>query len=657
MKKIQVEVQKDFLESVTRTSKPIKSIHELIWNGFDADAKKVSVYLKYNTLKALEEIIVEDNGDGFSYKQAEDVFRNLGNSWKKHKDKTSNGRAYHGKAGKGRFKAFALGGSVRWISKYAENGSILCHEITGTKESLGSFDIDGPRKANSPETGTTVTVYDCYKDYTPHFDENAIQELTQEFALYLLKYPELVLDYNGTRINPSELVQNKEERELDVEFEDDIYPAIITIIEWEKPNDRKIILCDEEGFALGEVSAGIHAPGFYFTAFVKCGKFREMIDNNTFDMDNMPFKEKVIELSKASLKDHFRRRTAERARSIVEKWKDEKVYPYTGEPNSIIETSERQVFDIVAMNYSEYSPSFNDNDYKNKKVILSLLKHSLETSPSMVRKLLTNILDLPKEKQEEFADLLEKTSLDAIISASHLVADRLEFIEALKYILFDKDMKKHILERQHLHRILAKESWIFGEEYALICDDENLRTVLLKHSRELKEDDIDIYSPVLRDNGKEGVVDLVLSGTIPQSNKLEHLYIVIELKRPSQPINAEVLHQTESYALAVAQDERFDKTRTKWVFIAISNHLTDDAKERVSQSGRANGIYYESNDRRVVVWAKEWSEIINECSARMSFFQERLQYTATNQEGRNYITKKYQQYLPSEEEETTDFNP
>ena len=42
-----VEVQSDFLEKITR-AKPVQALAELIWNGLDADAGRVSVSFGHN---------------------------------------------------------------------------------------------------------------------------------------------------------------------------------------------------------------------------------------------------------------------------------------------------------------------------------------------------------------------------------------------------------------------------------------------------------------------------------------------------------------------------------------------------------------------------------------------------------------------------------
>jgi DNA topoisomerase VI subunit B len=107
-----VEIQPDFLEKQTKAH-PIAAVAELIWNGLDADATAVTVDLEDDHLGGLRRIIVTDNGHGIPHADAPILFRNLGGSWKRHGAHTKlRNRLLHGQEGRGRFKAFALGGVV-----------------------------------------------------------------------------------------------------------------------------------------------------------------------------------------------------------------------------------------------------------------------------------------------------------------------------------------------------------------------------------------------------------------------------------------------------------------------------------------------------------------------------------------------------------------
>jgi hypothetical protein len=200
----------------------------------------------------------------------------------------------------------------------------------------------------------------------------------------------------------------------------------------------------------------------------------------------------LLEAAKEVLRAHFRERAAEKARSVVEEWKQQKIYPFEGEARSPVEHAERQVFDVVALNVNEFLPDFADSGTKSKQFSLRMLKTAIEQSPQEARRIIQEVLDLPKEKQEELAALLERTTLTAIINASKIVADRLEFLAGLDSLIFNPETKGRVKERKHLHRILAENTWIFGEEFHLSVDDQSLNEVLRKHRQLLGDDREDL---------------------------------------------------------------------------------------------------------------------------------------------------------------------
>ena len=65
------------------------------------------------------------------------------------------------------------------------------------------------------------------------------------------------------------------------------------------------------------------------------------------------------------------------------------------------------------------------------------------------------------------------------------------------------------------------------------------------------------------------------------SEDREHL--IVELKRPDVKVDAAVAAQIESYAFAVADDERFRSVPAKWVFWAVSSDIDQVVARKVSQ--------------------------------------------------------------------------
>jgi len=549
MNETEVRAQHDHLDSLAKAT-PLSALTELIWNALDADATKVDVTIKENDIDGIEEILVEDNGVGLPFDEAELAFGNLGGSWKKQASRTKRDkRLLHGKNGKGRFKAFALGSDVAWDVCYADNGALLQYSVRGKRSQLKAFPVDQPSKADHEHTGTTV----CISGITESLgmfaeDGNALDRLGEEFALYLRDYPAVRIYFRGDEVNPSHLQKDFKEYVLsDIEVgKGRKVSAVLQIIEWSVKRERKICLCDEGGFKLHEVEAALR-PGseFQFTAYLRSKFISELRDQDRLELEELDTGLKtLVDSARDKIRGHFREKKSHAAADLLQEWKDEGIYPFQGETVDPVETARRQVSDICALNVHEFLDDFRKAETKSRKFTLRILREALEDNPVALQRIFNEILDLPKDKQAEFADLLDRTSLAAIIESSKLVTDRLAFLKGLEELLFNKESKKELEERSQLHKILNEETWICGEEYHLTASDETLTTVLRKQILKLRPKEK--LDEVVRDDGKKAVIDLLLAREVPQNHKNRREFLVVELKRPSQKVDLEVKAQIES---------------------------------------------------------------------------------------------------------------
>jgi hypothetical protein len=178
------------------------------------------------------------------------------------------------------------------------------------------------------------------------------------------------------------------------------------------------MLCLPGRFSFHSMSPGIQARGFDFTAYLTADLFQDMADENREGLVELdPEAIALIEVAKAKLRSHFRQRESERSRSKIQEWKDAKIYPYEGVTSDPIQRNERQVFDAVALNLADYSNDFEKTPPKQQQFILQLIKAAIETGTSTLPAILEKVIDLPKAKQDELADLLRKTTLTAVINA------------------------------------------------------------------------------------------------------------------------------------------------------------------------------------------------------------------------------------------------
>jgi hypothetical protein len=420
-----LKAKHDHLQRVASTRDFVKALGEFVWNALDADATEAAVEFERNTLGGIESVIIRDNGTGISRKRAEHDFESLGESWKLKTMRTPVlSRAMHGKEGKGRLRFFSLAKKARWTSVYqdGEYRSRIAIDINADRLDVSNVS-DPERVAASAATGTLVELAPLKETFDWLTSDDAQAEFNATFAPYILQYPGIAIKYDGRAVDPASTI----ERNYLIETQPVICPGRVVrdlslrIIEWKaRVGSRKIYFGGESGVVLGSQPANVVAPGFDFSVYAYSPFFQEIADANLLEFDGLtdPDFARVLEYIRDEAEDYFRARQAERSSELIQDLKEAGVYPYEGDPRDEVERRERQVFDIATHAVSSYSRDFKKADNPLKKITLGLLREALRHNPDSVSRILKAVFNLPKVRQDEFSNLLEKTELSNIISAS-----------------------------------------------------------------------------------------------------------------------------------------------------------------------------------------------------------------------------------------------
>ncbi len=320
----------------------------------------------------------------------------------------------------------------------------------------------------------------------------------------------------------------------------------------------------------------------------------------------------------------------------VQAWKNQGLYPFDRDPLTAVEVLERQLFDQAAWHLSRFHPVFRTLAPEAVAFQFRLLRQAVECGPEELQALLTEVLDLPPQDRQRMAEVLKDVSLSSVIREAHVVTERLLLLDGLEAIVFEKDLQPHVKERGELHRIVARNPWLFGERFALSVDNRSLTEVLRKH-REMLGEDILIDEPVEGTAQKRAFIDLMFSRATRrhQPSTLEHL--VVELKAPRVQITHKEVSQICDYASRVARDERFRCVDVRWSFWLIAREIEEgvlDVTERRNQLALPLAF---NHAVRVVTWA----QIIDENRARLQFLQESLDYKASRQAGLKHLQRRY----------------
>lgn len=648
---VRVTAQADFIDRLIST--PRVGLLELIWNALDADATKVVADLEFGAIGGVMSVAVTDDGTGLSADRAADEFGALGGSWKKQALVTDSGRALHGQQGRGRFAAYGLGSHLRWETVADATTGRHSTVIRGLRSSPDEYQVESQPAPEETATGTTFTASELTTAAERYLDsDRVLSDLTAALAIYISKYHPTVI-WREREIDPASLIEDQSETSVTVEHDGTSIDVPLTIIEWKGRIERALYLCDADGVALEQLPPGIHAPGFTFTAYAKWAGFSERPHDLILGESASEPIPTIITAVQAELRRHFKARTDEKYVRLVEKWKDEKSYPFQPPAPNEGEAAKatRDLFDVVAF---AAAPAVEKIDPAARRFSLRLLKEAVQYAPDTLHVLLQEIVALPEDQAEDLRELIAKSSLTNLIASSRRISDRLEFLASLESIVNDEPMKSTLKERSQLHKILAEELWVFREEYALVGNDQTLRTVLRNHREELgdiqMDDDTDEVADVFDHEGRVRVVDLMLSRVVEQHREhREHL--VIELKRPSVHIGVKEQRQIEDYALMVAEDTRFASTDTRWEFWIVGDTLAPAAHKRAHQANWPAGVSMQLDNPKITVRSVTWAQVIRDAKHRLKFVRDSLDYDPSTQQGLAYLRQEHAKFLPEQIQE------
>jgi len=624
--------------------RPTKALAEAIWNAFDVGANHVDVSFEFTPLDAIKTIVVTDDGEGMNREQAAAGFGEYGDSWKRRIDaQTHNGRSVHGQRGQGRYDILHLGTTAKWTSVAEQiDGQLGVIEVELQARDARNYRISKPSPHEGP-IGTTLRIANVTAVADNELNRLELPEfLAADFALYLRQYPDVELRVRGVTVDPSS--QHLPPVDMQVKVEGLDTPAIVTFIEWKKRSKgtQRIYLCDANGAALLDVPADLRSRDITFTAYICWDGFKNQ-DTSAYlaILGGEDLGARVFGAGRQTVDDHLGQRAQERRTQAVEDWKSEQSYPYTTEPATTPEKVIRKTFDIVA---TAATSVLTKMDVEQRRFSMRLMKIAVETDLSAVQKVMREVLRLPEERVKEMAALFERTTLESMITASHSILNRLDFLAGLRILIFDADAKKATTERRQLHKILEREAWLFGDEWTLTASDERLRRVLEKHLRLLGEDVA--YADVMPESqaaGKVLIPDLVLSGSASSYSKSRE-YLVVELKRPSVTLGKEELDQIEAYAIAITEDDQFNQPHISWDFWLIGNAYDGYVERKLKTPGNPHGCALIAPKFRVHV--RSWAEVLGEAEHRYKYVEQALDAISDEDSGLTYLNRVHQDLLP-----------
>lgn len=581
---LNLAAKQDFVKKTVNSTNPVRVISELIWNSLDADATNVFVLLKANGLDGIDEIVIRDDGTGISTKQAVEAFQKIGGSWKAKQQVTGGKRVLHGKEGKGRLHFHSIAGFANWESVCEVEG-----KLEAIKIEIRSLNLEKTTVTKIPligdKTGTTAIL----SGLTPVFDKLDNPEITiqlaQTFAPYLTQYPSVAIHFNGTKLDPSvdiDLRRTIPEFEVNCDGKTVVVKRVDLVL-WKNTNEeRKIYYGSRTGVILDSQPANVRAPGLSFSAYAYSDYFNEAHEKGLLGLGdlNEPILIQTFDEIRDRLNATFREIQADQSAGLIEEYKKKGIYPYKAEPTTTAEKAEQEVFAVSARAATTYSKTFRDARDSEKAVMLSLLKQAFIGNPDSLTKILSAVFGLPKNKQDDFAGLLEKTELINIVETAHFISERIAIIQVLRKVVFDPDLRKHVKERGQLDKLIQHNTWLFGESFHITLHEAGLTKVMERVSAAVGKKRKK-RKPVKTDEGKTARVDTLLGRSVPHPDAEKKEFLVIELKSPKIKLSKKEADQIEKYAFTLSKQPDFANTNTEWNFFLIGTDYDDYVRDKI----------------------------------------------------------------------------
>lgn len=600
---------------------------QIIYNSLDANASEVEIFISENELSGIETIKVVDNGTGIpapDKKNPKDPFLNLGYSNKRISDQNAFGRNIHGKAGEGRFKAYTLGQNLEWKTKTAKASTIISANIASPQD----FTIID--NANLPEitaqTGTIFTATNCEQVKLPSME--VLKERLEKYFLTVVDDTRVKIKLNNNILVSKTHIAHQDEARLPKPNND--VKAKTVVWRTTAAENNKLFWCDHDYNTLLEAPLDSSKLKTNHSLYIASKKVELAKNENRLHMTAMDSTFQTIEAhAKDSMEKFLIASSMAEAGNIIKQLKDEKIYPFNTTTTASEVTQKTQVvYDAIVVKLNQTKPSIFKSKYR--KYIVETLKLIVEKEPEHFARILKELLGLTPEETEDFAKLLDRTTLSAMIKTSQTIIRRLDFIQALKNLVHG-DLAKIVKERSQLHKVIEKEAWIFGEQYNLMTSDKSFNTTIEGIRANIKD-----FCGDYEVEGGERISDLFFTqktfiGAEPHA-------LIVELKRPKVPIGKKETQQIKDYYDIVKDRPEFANWRISLVL--VSTDIEDNILQGEISDPQTGEMSYSKNPMRKL-YIKRWGDLIDGNEARLNELKKSLDMNLGQDDGSQYLKSNY----------------
>lgn len=636
---IPVSVKNQSIDSSGITSDYKAAISEYIWNGFEANAKKVSIEYTLNEAFGVKELIIKDNGDGINYDELGETF---GAFLASKKNLLSLQMKSKANKGKGRFSFIAFSSNAEWHTVYKDNNVYKEYDINMCSDKKEVIDCSEPQLSDRQETGTEVKFTNINTLTAENMGFEIIEPvLLKDFAwfLYLYKNKNVEIVVNDEKIDYEKYINTELSEKSIVTIGG--YRFEINLVVWQESISEKFCCYyfDGRNVLKGNRTTTFNRNtiNFNHSVFVKSEFFddKENItgdhDDNQINMFESSDEKKILKKLHKEIQMLIEKKISlylsDKAEEAVEVMITErKTFPEF--PDDVYGQMRKNDLKRVTKEIFKLEPLiFHKLKQIQEKSLLGFLNLLLSSEErENVLTIIEQVVELSPQQRNDFSMILKKTSLENIIDTIKFIEDRYKVIELLKSIVYD--LTKFANERDHVQKIVERHFWLFGEQYNLASADQRMQKALDQY-RNILYGEEDVTAKLNSDAENERRMDIFLCNmrnieTTFETTQEEN--IVVELKAPRVLLTKKVLRQVEDYMDYVKRQPQFNSELRKWKFIAVCKEVDDYVKSQYKafeDKGKVGLVFQGDNCE---IYALTWDDIFKSFEIKHKPMLERLKY-------------------------------
>ena len=621
------------VEKAGITKDPVEAVCEYIWNGLEAGATSLIVELLGDDIGEARALQISDNGTGINYDKIADYF---GNFLVTQKDGENIRVKSQKNKGKGRFAFKAFAKTAQWNTTYFDpEKGMLNYTITIDGAEKKDYFTTDPQILPNGTTGTTVTI--------PINDEIILEKITygkmeqkllEEFSWFLSLHrrKNLVVKYLDVTLDYSSYIDEAYSKEEELKIDESSF--LIDVVVWKNrvDNGSKIYYLAPDGTIRNaeNTSFNKNTVEFYHAVIVHSDFFNQLNGLETTDFDEIeytfiPEEQKTIlkklrsfikKLIENTLKEFLRSKADFQVKRIyAEKIApDFPTDPYGQLRKKDFERVTKELYVVEPRIFYQLTPM----QEKSLLGFLNLLLSSNEREN--ILDILSAVVDLSADQRSQFATVLRRSKIEYVVEFLELLRKRTDTIAELKRIVFD--LTTFANERDHVQRIIEQNYWLFGEEYALITADREMKTSLLEFERVLNTSNTGETSMNPDESKKR--LDILLYGVHSKYDGKKEC-LVVELKAPSVSLTPIVFSQIENYANIIRREPRFLSTERIWKFYVICRTISDDVQAKIRSYADKGKLGLAAVLDNFEIYALNWDDVFTTFDTRHTPLVQKLQ--------------------------------